>query len=255
MLFNDPIREFVRDSVTEEAKLDVSEEAASVIWDALLTTLEMWKIKHGNRNPKTMGGNGLLGALGGVPIEFDQAKPWQCTDDLDSNATRLTLRLLYEKFPELMELQKKASEKKLLATLLIQDEGGDWDWFDAYRRYLHCQIPEAHLMGKLSESIRLRGKVNAADKQQAILANGRRHGVIARQAKAEEKKMNILAAIKSLFDTPSKPGWGWTNAVIVQFLVRSLDYPSGTIEPHVKTQAAKYRKERKEEQARMYLNR
>lgn len=110
---------------------------------------------------------------------------------------------------------------------------------------------------KLSETNQ--AKLNEAEAviatRNANLAKGRPEGVKARQAKAEKKKKNILAAIAGLFDKPEKPGWGWTNSEIVGFLVSSLGYSEGTISPTVKREAAKYRKARKEEQARKYLNR
>lgn len=88
------------------------------------------------------------------------------------------------------------------------------------------------------------------------LTLGRPKGVKARQKIAKEKQTNLIEAIKGLFDKPDKPGWGWKNQDIVKFLSNgSYGYADSTLMVTVKKEAAKYRKERKTEQASKFLNR
>lgn len=91
-------------------------------------------------------------------------------------------------------------------------------------------------------------KVQATERRDEILAEGRKKGVKERQKNAEDNKANLLKAISALFDNPEKPGWNWTNNEITEFLAKSSTaYKKNTIRQTVKREAARYRKARKEE--------
>lgn len=253
-MFNDPFRGHIRKSVSEEAEIELSgDEETNAIWQSLLAALNEWKQQHGNRDPQNYP-EGLLG-FGVKPVDFDAAMPWQCTDYPFENATSLTLRLLYEGFPSVIAIRDKVSELKMMAALLIKDDGGTWDWFSAYRRMLHSRIPEARKAGALGALLENWDKIRAHDQQQAALANGRKKGVEKRKEVAAEKQRALTKAISDLFDVPDKPGWGWGNQEIVSFLKRNFNYTDGTILAKVKKEVAKYRKARREDQASKLPNR
>lgn len=90
--------------------------------------------------------------------------------------------------------------------------------------------------------------------QEEALAAGRLKGVEKRQEIAKEKNDVLMKAIASLFDKPEKPGWGWSNPEIFQFLKKAnYGYKDNTLLQKVKLEAARYRKARKEQQASKYL--
>lgn len=113
-----------------------------------------------------------------------------------------------------------------------------------------------HLLSEAKESsVVLANLRSDILRRNAVLAVGRAKAVEKRKETAAEKQERLSRAIADLFDAPGKPGWGWSNSEIVSFLKRGFDYADSTILAKVKTEAAKYRKGRKEEQARIYLNR
>lgn len=95
----------------------------------------------------------------------------------------------------------------------------------------------------------------AAAQQAKALAKGRINAVKKRQEEATKEQDRLINEIAHLFDKPEKPGWGWTNPEIVQFLKRDFDYKASTIMQTVKREAAKFRKARKEQQASQYQSR
>jgi hypothetical protein len=98
--------------------------------------------------------------------------------------------------------------------------------------------------------------VRRASKQQdEALAKGRKEAVKKKQEIAAEKQVRLIKAIADLFDKPEKPGWGWSNPDIVEFLKPKFGYAASSIMQVVKREAAKFRKARKEQQASKFQNR
>ena len=97
--------------------------------------------------------------------------------------------------------------------------------------------------------------IQATERRNKILAEGRLEGVKKRQETAEEQQTRLVKAIADLFDKPDKPGWTWTNDRIAAFLVPTFNYTSGTILQTVKREAAKHRKARKDRQASQFPKR
>jgi len=94
------------------------------------------------------------------------------------------------------------------------------------------------------------------EKQTSALARGRAKAVDKRKAMAAERKDRLTRAIADLFDKPEKPGWIWSNPEIVTFLKTKGGFGRFyAVEAAVKKEAAKHRKDKKEELARKYLNR
>lgn len=89
------------------------------------------------------------------------------------------------------------------------------------------------------------------------LADGRVKGVEARKKVATQNRTNLENAIAALFDKPEKPGWAWTNPQIVKFLEEKFTgvYTPGTVAQTVKREAAKFRKDRKQQLASQFLSR
>jgi len=114
----------------------------------------------------------------------------------------------------------------------------------------------AHIAGATEVRIKERHKIKAFKVRDANLAKGREGAVKKRQKMATEKQVLLINSIAALFDKPDKPGWGWSNPEIVQFLMKSdYGYAESVILQTVKLEAAKYRKARKEEQASKFMNR
>lgn len=114
----------------------------------------------------------------------------------------------------------------------------------------------AHIAGMAEMMIKVQHKTKAFKVRDANLAEGRKGAVKIRQEKATKKQELLINSIAALFDKPEKPGWGWSNPEIVQFLMKSnYGYADSVILQTVKREAAKYRKVRKEQQASQLLNR
>lgn len=121
---------------------------------------------------------------------------------------------------------------------------------------IHKVADIAHAAGAATVRIDERPKIKAFKDRNVNLAKGRKDGVKKRQETAAEKQDRLNKAIEALFDTPEKPGWGWTNPEIVEFLMKSkYGYAESGILQAVKIEAAKHRKAKKEQLASKYLNR
>lgn len=239
--------EYLREIASQDALEEVSKTEASRIWKQINVTLDAWKCQFGNRTPR-VGGGGLLGmAIPSEPIDFDKAKPWQCTDSPFETATSLTLRLSFEKYPPVLSLISDISEIKLLATLLIKDEceGIDLAWFFAYRSMLRLSIHKAEKRGELGATLLHWDKFVAHEKQQKALENGRRKAVERRSMKAAKNQSDLRRAIDDLFDEPKKPGWRWSNDRITNYLQPMFAYKRSTILTAVRKRAAYHRKNEK----------
>lgn len=250
-MFGGPLEEPILQQVKEEAQIHLNgEDELNAIWSALMSALEIWKLQHGNRKP--IDGSTLGGLLGGNPkrIPFVKAKPWQCTGNPFETATSLTLRLLHESNPEVAKVSKAATEKKLMAVLLIK--AGDRqlvDWFYAYRRMLWVQIPEARKAGAYGTLLEHWDKIKAGERQKVNLAKGPKAAAVSRIAKGQSNQANVKKAIDDLFLTPTRIGHSMTNQQIVLFLVtRNLTYgyKKTSLLQLTKTHAAPHRKAEKQ---------
>lgn len=89
--------------------------------------------------------------------------------------------------------------------------------------------------------------------QRQALAKGRPLATESRKATAAKNREALMKSIAGLFDSPEKPGWVWSNSHIANFLESRFPcYAKSTILKVVKTEAAKHRGSRKQEQARRF---
>lgn len=219
----------------------------------IYAVFKRWKIEHGNRNPQTRVGLGLLAIV--KPIPFNKAKPWECADLFLPSPLSLANKLRAENYAPFMEITAKVDIRTVLALLIVNaEESTDpEDLRDAYARIEKLDIADKAFNASFEFA---RPALEAQANAKIILAKGRSQGVEARKKIAKENKDKLLTAISGLFDTPEKPGWNWTNDAITEFLKNRVpQYAESTILQTVKSEAARYRKAKKEEQASKYPNR
>lgn len=78
------------------------------------------------------------------------------------------------------------------------------------------------------------------------LAMGPKQAAKDRKKKGDRKLADLTKAIGDLFDKPEKPGWGWGNQEIVDFLKKgNYGYAESTLLRHVKREVAICRKAQK----------
>ncbi len=223
--------------------VDDNDAAMAELWGRVLQSFEQWKQEKGDRKPRAT--SGRLGK----PIPFKKATPWQCADFMWPSPVALAVKLLRENYRPFREIMKQEGARKVLAMLIVRF-GKDSNESDVRAAHSILRAHQSREAG-ISE-----GMYVASLPQKMNLAKGRLVGVLARQKKAEKKQTDLINAIKSLFDKPDKPGWGWTNDEIAYFLMKgNYGYAENSILTVVKREAAKCRKARKEEQASKYPNR
>ena len=227
------------------------EELLNQLHGWIYAVFKRWKIEHGNRNPQTRGG-GLLVIV--KPIPFNKAKPWECADLFRPSSLSLADKLHAENYAPFMEITARVDIRTVLALLIVNaEESTDpEDLRDAYERIEKLDIAEKAFDASFEFA---RPALEAQANAKIILAKGRSQGVEARKKIAKENKDKLLTAISGLFDAPEKPGWNWTNNEITAFLKYKVPYAESTILQTVKREAARYRKDKKEEQASKYPNR
>jgi hypothetical protein len=238
------------EQIKAEARQRLSGKDAQTLaqlWDEIYCAFQTWKQEHGDRKPKPA--RGLLSDLSGKPMPFKKAEPWECTDLPWPNPVGLALKLWREDYAPLKVITDREGFGRVLAVLIVKfaDTTNPSDLLTAHDYFVRY---ESTVTGIITGR---RAVLQSRDKN---LDKGRPIAVKARKEKSAKKQADLIEAIKALFDKPDKPGWGWTNPLIVDFLKKgNYGYADSTLMVEVKREAAKYRKARKEEQANKYLNR
>jgi hypothetical protein len=108
---------------SNEAKRIASEELGAAnpelvkkLTEWLELVFQQWKIEHGNRSPTGSGG-----LLGGDPILFEDAEPWQCAGLITQNRIELALKLWEENYQPYLSLLDKVPLNKVLAVLILNE--------------------------------------------------------------------------------------------------------------------------------------